>query len=66
MILAFSVGLAATLVAIGVAITLGAGLIADRVEGSRLVAALPYISAGVVTGLGLLIALQGLRALGFV
>ncbi len=66
LILAFSVGLAATLVAIGVAITLGAGFLADRVESSRVVAALPYISAGVVTGLGLLIALQGLRALGYI
>ncbi|MBC7289041.1 MAG: hypothetical protein H5T86_13590, partial [Armatimonadetes bacterium] len=66
LILAFSIGLALTLVALGVAATLGAGLIGARLERSKAVTALPYVSAGVVTGLGILVALQGLRALGVI
>src|SRR5947209_11495964 len=54
MVAAFSVGLAATLVAIGVSVAWGSGTIAKRWSGfDRWAARLPYVSAAVVMLMGL-------------
>jgi nickel/cobalt exporter len=53
LVLAFSAGLAATLVAIGIAVVYVKGSAASRWGDSRLIRSLPLISAALVTALGL-------------
>jgi nickel/cobalt exporter len=65
MVAAFSVGLAATLVAIGVSVAWGSGKLLQRWAGfERFAAKLPYISAGFVLVLGLIVSAVGLNATG--
>lgn len=65
MVAAFSVGLAATLVAIGVSVAWGSGKLIERWAGfERFAAKLPYISAGFVLVLGLIVSAAGLNATG--
>jgi len=66
LVAAFSVGLAVTLVGIGVAAALGAQAASKRWAGFDNIAhKLPYFSAVIVSVIGLLITLQGLHQLGF-
>lgn len=61
MVAAFSIGLAAMLVAIGVAAAWGASALTSRVSGfSRFVNWAPYASAGIVLVIGLVTMVQGL------
>lgn len=58
-VLGFSVGLAATLVAVGVAAAWGAGKV---MEGKRLqsfAAKMPYVSMGLLAALGLFLTVRG-------
>jgi nickel/cobalt exporter len=65
MVAAFSVGLAATLVAIGVSVAWGSGKLIQRWAGfERFAAKLPYLSAGFVLVLGLILSAAGLNATG--
>lgn len=65
MVAAFSVGLAATLVAIGVSVAWGSGKLMARWPGfERFAAKLPYLSAGFVLLLGLVVSAVGLNATG--
>jgi nickel/cobalt exporter len=65
MVAAFSVGLAATLVAVGVAVAWGATKARGRWSAfDRWAERLPYISAGVVMVLGLVLTVVGLNATG--
>jgi len=65
MVAAFSVGLAATLVAIGLSVAWGSGKLLERWAGfDRFAAKLPYLSAGFVLLLGLVISAVGLNATG--
>jgi nickel/cobalt transporter (NicO) family protein len=69
LILAFSVGLAATLTAVGLAVLYGGRLIARlrperRLMGGRLVGALPAVSATVIVLAGTLITLRAIPQLG--
>jgi nickel/cobalt transporter (NicO) family protein len=65
MVAAFSIGLAATLVAIGVSVAWGAGKASARWPGfERWAARLPYLSAGFVLLLGLILGAVGLNATG--
>jgi nickel/cobalt exporter len=64
MVAAFSVGLAAALVAIGVAAALGAGALTSRVSGfARIAHWAPYVSAVIVLVIGLVAMVQGLAAI---
>jgi nickel/cobalt exporter len=64
MVAAFSIGLAAMLVAIGVAAAWGAGALTSRVSGfSRIAQWAPYVSAGIVLVIGLVTMAQGLASL---
>jgi ABC-type nickel/cobalt efflux system permease component RcnA len=64
LILAFSAGLAAVLIAIGVALVTGKGLLARRFERFEPATRwLPLVSAVIVTGLGLLVALRAATSL---
>jgi nickel/cobalt exporter len=64
MVAAFSIGLALTLVAIGVLAALGTKALASRQGGlERFTRWAPYASAGIVLVIGLVIAAQGLAAL---
>ena len=65
MVAAFSVGLAATLVGIGISVAWGSGKLIQRWSGfDRWAARLPYLSAGLVMFLGLVISVFGLNATG--
>ena len=65
MVAAFSVGLAVTLVALGVGVAWGTTKVIDRWSGfDRWAARLPYLSAGFVLTLGLVITALGLNATG--
>lgn len=65
MVAAFSVGLAATLVAIGVSVAWGSGRLMERWAGfDRFAAKLPYLSAGFVLLIGLIVSAAGLNATG--
>lgn len=65
MVAAFSVGLAATLVAIGVGAAWGANKLAGRWSGfDRWAPRLPYISAGLVLVLGAVVTALGVNATG--
>ena len=65
MVAAFSVGLAATLVTIGVSVAWGTGKVAHHWSGfDRWAARLPYISAGFVMLMGLALSAVGLHATG--
>lgn len=65
MVAAFSIGIAATLVAIGISVAWGSGKLLDRWPGfARLAAKLPYLSAGFVLALGLVVSAVGLNATG--
>jgi nickel/cobalt transporter (NicO) family protein len=69
LILAFSVGLAATLTAVGLAVLYGGRLVARlrperRLLGGRLTGALPAISASVIVLAGTLITLRAIPQLG--
>jgi nickel/cobalt transporter (NicO) family protein len=69
LILAFSLGLAATLIAVGLAVIYGGRLIARlrperRIFGSRFVGALPAISASVIVIAGVLITSRAIPQLG--
>lgn len=65
MVAAFSVGLAATLVAIGVSVAWGSGKLMERWAGfDRFAAKLPYLSAGFVLLIGLIVSAAGLNATG--
>ncbi len=65
MVAAFSVGLAATLVAIGVSVAWGSGKLTARWSGfERFAEKLPYLSAGFVLVLGLVVSAVGLNATG--
>jgi nickel/cobalt exporter len=65
MVMAFSVGLAATLVAIGVGVAWGSRKVARRWSGfDRWAARLPYLSAGVVLLMGAALTALGLSATG--
>jgi len=65
MVAAFSVGLALTLVAIGLAVVWGSGKLAKSWPGfDRLAQRLPYLSAGLVLILGAVMTLAGLNAAG--
>lgn len=67
LVAAFSIGLAITLVGIGVAAALGAQAASKRWAGFDNIAhKLPYFSAAIVSVIGLLITLQGLHQLGFI
>ena len=67
MVAAFSVGLAVTLVAVGIAAVWSTRAVAARWSGlGRLSARLPYVSAGIVFTVGALITLRGLSSLGVV
>jgi len=62
MLLAFSAGLAGVLVAIGILVVRTRALAGKRWERSRLFRALPLVSAALVTGLGLWLCYQSVRA----
>ena len=65
MVAAFSLGLAATLIAIGVSVAWGAGKISQRWGGfDRWAERLPYLSAGFVMVLGLVLTAIGANAIG--
>jgi nickel/cobalt exporter len=69
LILAFSLGLAATLTAIGLAVIYGGRLLARlrperRLFGSRFAGAIPAISASVIVAVGALIALRAMPGTG--
>jgi nickel/cobalt exporter len=65
MVAAFSVGLAATLVAIGLSVAWGSGTLMARWPAfDRWAARLPYLSAGFVLILGLVVSAFGLNATG--
>src|SRR5436190_4257512 len=65
MVAAFSIGLAATLVGIGVSVAWGSGKLIQRWSGfDPWAARLPYLSAGLVMFLGLVISVFGLNATG--
>jgi nickel/cobalt exporter len=69
LILAFSLGLAATLTAIGLAVIYGGRLIARlrperRLFGARIAGALPAISASVIVAVGAMITLRAMPGLG--
>jgi nickel/cobalt exporter len=65
MVAAFSVGLAATLVAIGVSVAWGTGKVAHRWSGfDRWAARLPYISVGFVMFMGVVLTAVGLHSAG--
>jgi nickel/cobalt exporter len=64
MVAAFSIGLAAMLVAIGVAAAWGTGALTSRVSGfSRFASWAPYVSAAIVLVIGLVTMAQGLASL---
>lgn len=69
LILAFSLGLAATLIVLGLAVIYG-GRVVKRFRperalfGRRIIGALPAISAAVIVAAGVLITLRALPALG--
>jgi len=70
LILAFSLGLAATLTAIGLAVIYGGRLVARlrperRLFGSRFAGALPAISASVIVVVGAIITLRAMPGIGF-
>jgi nickel/cobalt transporter (NicO) family protein len=69
LILAFSLGLAATLAAVGIAVIYGGRVVARlrperRLFGSRFAGALPAISASVIVVAGMLITLRAMPGLG--
>ena len=65
MVAAFSVGLAATLVTIGVSVAWGSGKLMQRWAGfDRFAAKLPYLSVGFVLLIGLILSAVGLNATG--
>jgi nickel/cobalt transporter (NicO) family protein len=65
MVAAFSLGLALSLVAVGVAAALGGRAMRNRWDGfDRVAATLPYASAALVLALGLFISARGLLRLG--
>jgi nickel/cobalt exporter len=65
MVAAFSVGLAATLVTIGVSVAWGSGKLMERWAGfDRFAAKLPYLSVGFVLLIGLILSIVGLNATG--
>jgi nickel/cobalt transporter (NicO) family protein len=69
LILAFSIGLAATLTAVGLAVLYGGRIIARlgperRLFGGRIAGALPALSAAVIVAAGTVIALRALPELG--
>ena len=67
MVAAFSVGLALTLVAIGAGVAWGAGKATKRWSGfERLAQRLPYLSAGIVALIGLVMTAAGVNATGLV
>ncbi len=64
MIVCFSLGLAAVLIAIGVAlVTLGERLLGRVPRNGRLIQALPMLSAALVVGLGVALAVEGVGTL---
>jgi nickel/cobalt exporter len=66
MVAAFSAGVGATLVAIGLAVVWSAGRLAKAWPGyDRAVARLPYLSAGVVMIVGLILTAAGLNGTGW-
>jgi ABC-type nickel/cobalt efflux system permease component RcnA len=62
-LMAFSLGLAAVLISIGVAMVLAAPLMQKMTGQGRLIRALPVASAAVVTVLGVVIIAQAARGL---
>ena len=67
MVAAFSIGLAITLVAVGVAAAWGADALRSRFSGfDRLAQSAPYVSAVAVFAIGSVVMLQGARALSLV
>lgn len=67
MVAAFSIGLAATLVAIGVSVAWGTGRVARHWPGlDRWAARLPYISAGFVMIMGFVLSAVGLYSTGLI
>jgi ABC-type nickel/cobalt efflux system permease component RcnA len=69
LILAFSLGLAATLTAVGLAVVLGGRTVARlrperRLFGSRFAGAVPAVSASVIVLAGVLITLRAVPQLG--
>jgi nickel/cobalt exporter len=65
MVAAFSIGIAATLVGIGISVAWGSGKLVERWSGfDRFAARLPYLSAGFVLVLGLVVSAVGLNATG--
>ncbi len=63
LIAAFSLGLALTLIAIGLAVTLGMSAVPETARESQLIKALPYASAVVITLLGIGLTAASLRAI---
>lgn len=61
LLLAFSVGLAAVLVAVSITLVLSRKAIAPRLERSRVVRYLPVVSAVLVTGIGVALAVGAAR-----
>lgn len=67
MVAAFSIGLALMLVAIGVAAAWGASVVRSRITAlERYAEWAPYLSAGIVLVIGLVVTAQGVAALGLV
>jgi nickel/cobalt exporter len=65
MVAAFSIGIALTLIAVGLAVVWGSGKLAKAWPGfDRMAARLPYLSAAMVMVVGLIMTLAGLNAAG--
>ena len=65
MVAAFSVGLALTFVGIGLAVVWGTGKLTKSFPGfDRLAQRLPYLSAGLVMAVGVVMTAAGLNAAG--
>lgn len=65
LIVVFSFGLAAVLIAIGILMVKAKSLMERFTDSSRVVRVLPFVSGGAVTGIGLAIVLRSLRNAGF-
>lgn len=67
MVAAFSIGVGLTLVAIGLAVVWGAGKLSKKWAGfDRAAQRLPYLSAGLVLIVGLIMTAAGLNATGVI